>query len=386
MPTAPEIASLLQVDGPFVSAYLPSPSKEPNAAFHLTTRWKTMRSTLASAGADDDTLVAVDLAVGVDSAAVRPEPAGAADNHPGVEVDAAGDHAGGDVLAIVAAGGRVLLRAHLPVVRGAGRARFGLVPWLTPLLDATEGEVPYVLVVADRAGADLHGYGLDGETDSSVDGSHNQIERNKPGGFAQKRYQQRAIDSWERNAAEVAAKVSELAERLSARLVLIGGDDHAVVPLVNALGHPWSERVEVLEHATRAAGGDLATLDDEVSRLVRTVRAEDEVAVLQRFREENGRHDRAADGPARVIESLQAAMVDTLLVHDDEDDDRSAWFGPEPNHLGLNVADLEAMGVTQPQQARLVDVAVRAALGTGAAVRLVPAATVRDGLGAILRA
>ncbi len=279
-----------------------------------------------------------------------------------------------------------MLRAHLPVVRGAGRARFGLVPWLTPLLDATEGEVPYVLVVADRAGADLHGYGLDGETDSSVDGSQNQIERNKPGGWSQKRYQQRAIDSWERNAAEVAAKVSELAERLSARLVLIGGDDHAVVPLVNALGHPWSERVEVLEHATRAAGGDLATLDDEVSRLVRTVRAEDEVAVLQRFREENGRHDRAADGPARVIESLQAAMVDTLLVHDDEDDDRSAWFGPEPNHLGLNVADLEAMGVTQPQQARLVDVAVRAALGTGAAVRLVPAATVRDGLGAILRA
>ena len=130
--------------------------------------------------------------------------------------------------------------------------------------------------------------------------------------------------------------MSELAERLSARLVLIGGDDHAVVPLINALGHPWSERVEVLEHATRAAGGDLATLDDEVSRLVRTVRAEDEVAVLQRFREENGRHDRAADGPARVIESLQADG-DTLLVHDDEDDDRSAWFGPEPNHLGLNV-------------------------------------------------
>ena len=79
-------------------------------------------------------------------------------------------------------------------------------------------------------------------------------------------------------------------------------------------------------------------------------------------------------------------MVDTLLVHDDEDDDRSAWFGPEPNHLGLNIADLEAIGVTQPRQARRVGVAVRAALGTGAAVRLVPAATVRDGLGAILRA
>jgi len=386
MPTASEIASLLHVDGPFVSAYLASPSEEPNAAFHLTTRWKTMRSTLAAAGADDETLDAMDAAVGVESAAVRPEPAAAADNHPEVEVDAAADHAGGDVLAIVAAGGRVLLREHLPLVRGVGTARFGLVPWLTPLLEAAEAQVPYVLVVADRAGADLHGYGRHTEVDSSVEGSQNQIERNKPRGLSQKRYQQRAIDSWERNAAEVAVKVGELAERLSARLVLVGGDDHAVVPLVDALAHPWSERVKILEHATRAAGGDPAKLDDEVSRLVRTVHAEDEVAVLERFREENGQHDRAADGPARVIESLQAAMVDTLLVHDDEDDDRSAWFGPEPNHAGIDVADLEAMGVTEPKQARLVDVAVRAALGTGAAVRLVPAATVRDGLGAILRA
>ena len=63
-----------------------------------------------------------------------------------------------------------------------------------------------MLVVADRASADLHGSDLDGETDTSVDGSQNLIERSKPGGWAQKRYQQRAIDSWERNAAEVAPR------------------------------------------------------------------------------------------------------------------------------------------------------------------------------------
>jgi hypothetical protein len=44
------------------------------------------------------------------------------------------------------------------------------------------------------------------------------------------------------------------------------------------------------------------------------------------------------------------------------------------------------MGVDEPQEARLVDVAVRAALGTGAGVRILPDGDVPTGrLGAILR-
>jgi hypothetical protein len=44
------------------------------------------------------------------------------------------------------------------------------------------------------------------------------------------------------------------------------------------------------------------------------------------------------------------------------------------------------MGVEEPQRGRLVDVAVRAALGTGAAGVLGPRAVVGDGFGALLRA
>jgi hypothetical protein len=44
------------------------------------------------------------------------------------------------------------------------------------------------------------------------------------------------------------------------------------------------------------------------------------------------------------------------------------------------------MGVDDPQEGRLVDVLIRAAFGTGAGVRIVPAGGPgKDGVGAILR-
>lgn len=109
------------------------------------------------------------------------------------------------------------------------------------------------------------------------------------------------------------------------------------------------------------------------------------MAVLQEFKEEKGQHDRFADGPARVIEALQTATVETLLVHDDGSSDRTAWFGPDGPHVALDRATLEAMGVEHPREARLIDAAIKSALQTSANVRVVPSATVTDGLGAILR-
>jgi hypothetical protein len=75
-----------------------------------------------------------------------------------------------------------------------------------------------------------------------------------------------------------------------------------------------------------------------------------------------------------------------LLVHEDPDDDRRAFFGPDPTAIGLRPDDLAALGVDEPSEAPLVDVAVRAALGTGAGIRVVPAGHApTGGLGAILR-
>ncbi|MDQ3353996.1 MAG: hypothetical protein M3507_05870 [Actinomycetota bacterium] len=105
----------------------------------------------------------------------------------------------------------------------------------------------------------------------------------------------------------------------------------------------------------------------------------------RQWREERGQHDRAAETHGRVVEALQMHMVQTLLVHDDPGDDRMAWFGPDPGHLAMQRNELEAMGVENPEQARLVDACVRAALGTGSDIRIVPAGELADGLGAVLR-
>src|SRR3712207_5982827 len=108
--------------------------------------------------------------------------------------------------------------------------------------------------------------------------------------------------------------------------------------------------------------------------------------LLGKFREELGTADRAADGPDATLAALTRAQVEVLLVWESPDDQRTALCGPEPIHVSRERDDLVAMGVDEPQEAPLVDAAVRAALGTGAAVRIVPDGDLPTGrLGAILR-
>jgi hypothetical protein len=48
--------------------------------------------------------------------------------------------------------------------------------------------------------------------------------------------------------------------------------------------------------------------------------------------------------------------------------------------------ELSALGVAEPTEVRLVDAATRAAIATGAGIRLVPpSADLADGVGALLR-
>jgi hypothetical protein len=75
-----------------------------------------------------------------------------------------------------------------------------------------------------------------------------------------------------------------------------------------------------------------------------------------------------------------------LLVHDEADDDRTAWFGTAPHAVALDVEALRSMGEVEPVAGRVVDVLIRAALGTGAGVRISPhMASVPEGVGALLR-
>lgn len=358
-----EIASLFRADGPNVSVYLDARSDQPNAQQHLESRWRTVRAGLAADGATDDDLAALDTAVETTRAV-------------------------GGTWAAIAGGGEVRLQRHLPgaPVRDAGR--LGLLPWVGPLVAAAQTLLPHLVVLVDRTGADLYGFDARGDGVEERVQAVNQgdvIQRSPAGGWSQRRFQRRAVEAWEENAREVAEEVATLAKELDARMIALGGDVHAVRLLRDALPAEVATLVRELEGATRHPGGSADQEAERLRRLVDTVVAEESVQVIQEFKEEAGQHDRAAAGPARVVEALQATAVETLLVHDDPDDDRMAWFGPEPHHLALDEATLRAMGVDAPMPGRLVDVCIRAAYGTSADVRVVPSAIVTDGLAAVLR-
>ncbi len=353
---------LLAADGPFATVYLDARSDAPGAAEKLAVEWRNVRRDLEAAGADAATLEAIDAVV--DS----------------------GDHGGGETLALVAGHGHVLLLERLPEPPQRSRGRWDQLPWLLPLLEVRQSTLPHVVVLADREGADVVGFtGGDAALERSVDGDTEHIHKGAPGGWSQRRFQERAENTWQDNARDVAELIERAAGLLDARLVVVAGDVRAVQLLREALPAPLAERTVVLDSGSRAANGSIDAIADDVVKQVATVVAEETVETLRRFRAGLGT-DLAAEGPARTLEFLRRAVVDTLLVHDDPDDERTAWFGPEAVHVGLDRETVAAMGVDEPREAKLTEVAARAALGTSATVRVVPGAGGPDaGLGVILR-
>jgi peptide subunit release factor 1 (eRF1) len=136
----------------------------------------------------------------------------------------------------------------------------------------------------------------------------------------------------------------------------------------------------------RNAGADRQAIEAEARRRVEILVDQETAATLQRFQEEVGQRDLAVQGKDNTLEALSRAQVETLLVYDHVEDDRPAFFTSEPVPVAATEARLGEMGVEPRTKGRMVDVVIRAALGTGAGVRIIPAESgVADNVGALLR-
>ena len=83
------------------------------------------------------------------------------------------------------------------------------------------------------------------------------------------------------------------------------------------------------------------------------------------------RGTRAVEGAGATLAALARGQVATLVLTGlFLDDRRTAWFGPAPTDVAADRDTLAGLGVPGPVEGRLVDVAVRAALGTGAEIRV----------------
>jgi hypothetical protein len=360
---AADLRPLFEASGPFLSLYLVAGGDVENAAQRLELRWKGARGDLQERGVPLDVLEAAD---------------------PLVE----GGHTAGPTLAVIVSVDGAAYHAGLPS-RPAHDvlARWGATPYALPLLAHAQSQVPFVALLASRAAAEIVAKLPDGERSEQVEGERGpHITRSAPGGWSQPRYQHRAEVIWERNASEVADVLARLVDEIRPRFVAVAGDVRAL----QLLREQSPKRVQEL---IRVVGGELPSLDRVLDKAAELVEAEvrgDAEALLGRFAQEQGRGPGglAAEGAGATLAALARSQVEVLLVADDPDDERTAWFGAAPQQVATERDAVEAMGESMPVEGRLVDVAVRAALGTSAAVHVVDPASgtgLREGLGALLR-
>ena len=341
-----DLDPVFERSGPFATVYLSTDRHLDNAQQRSEQRWRAVRGQLEEQGAPESCLDAIEEVVG---------PA----------------HLVADELAVIADADGVIVLHHIDRQRDRDRFRWGPLPDVVPLLDWRQDDIPFVVVLADRGGADLHGHDPGARDVEAAAGDGEPARKVKPGGWSQKRFQQRAEEDWAATADEVAEAATALADRIDARVIVLGGDVRATHLVLDRLPERLADRTHLISSG-RAVDGSDDEREREIRRLVATAAAEDSVAVLQKFKEERGQNDRAADGPDDTIDALSRAAVAVLLVADDPE--------AEPE---TRTDEEAAAGVMV--DGPLPDALVRAAWATGASVRVVPRATVTDGVGAILR-
>ncbi len=354
---------LFEHPGPYLTVHAEVGRTTEDARAQQDARWTTLRHELERADADEELVAEVGRRLQENT------------------------HADGAVRrTLVAAGDEVVLDevqigdTHWPEVMDRD-ALPDLAAWV-----ATEDRaIPFVLVVADRTGADLQVYrGLssDAAAESSVTGETFYVTKVPQGDWAHPQFQQTAENAWEQNARLVADEVRKLAKQHGTRLVLVAGEVRARAEVTRALeGHDPGSVGEIVqvEAGGRAEGASDEAMWDEIrGHLVEAERAAD-AEVAGRLDEARGRGAGAATGLDEVLEALRKAQVDRLVLDLQALRDRT-----------VKPSDLE--GVPLPEPAASSDelpadrALVAAGALTGADLTVLPASLARGGgVSALLR-
>lgn len=351
--------------GPYASVVLETNREAADDAAHaIELRWRGLRTDLASAGADEETLTALDAVVG------RPS-----------------DEGGEQGQVVVAASGDVLLDERIYRHPGPSVARWAELPDVMPVLRSRAVQLSYLVVRVDSQGADVEVRGPARAYELEVAGDEHPLHKVGAGGWSHRRIQQRAENTARQNAKLVAEQVDELVDRTGAELVVLAGDPQARSNVVDELGKATRDLLVELDSGSRHPGAD--SVDAEVADVVAEhVRAKNH-ELLDTFRADSG--TRAANGMDETVASLRESRVDTLFVEDDgtgnTDTGIRLWADrSDPLALGRRPGDLESMGVEDGYQVAAVPALIRAAAGSDARLALVePGSVGGDGIGALLR-
>ncbi|MFE5588144.1 Vms1/Ankzf1 family peptidyl-tRNA hydrolase [Kitasatospora sp. NPDC056531] len=340
------LRALLSASGPFLSVYFDLDPR-PEMGLDAEERWQGLCRNLAGQGARADELDALTRRF------LSSQP-------------------GSGVLAAFAAGGEVAHSAVLPGFDQRDLALRASLPHLLPLLTWRQDHPAHVVAVVDRTGADLRLY-LDGATEGAgrtVIGPDDEIERNRPGGRSQMRYQHRAEDSWEHNAVKVAEALGTALAEVDAHVLMLAGDVRARQYLTKHLP-TWVRRDVSIRSVSGSRSPDGAWPHRMAQVETETCRAgqEQTTVLLRGYTEQLSPHGHAVEGIYATVRALADGALRTLLITDGLAGRRSAWLGPGPTDIADQPASLP-QDLKPVVRADLADSAVRSALLTGADVRV----------------
>jgi hypothetical protein len=288
------IQDLYTHPGPFVTVHMDVSRNTEDAPQQLDARWTTARHSLEEAGVDEALIAAIGERV-----------------HE--QVDASGEVR----RTIVAADGEIVFDDVL-----AGRTVWpevvtcGELPDISGWLHQVDGQMPFLLVVADREGADLDFYRALARPDAEhtdVEGDDLHIHKYQGGGWSHRRFQQRSENQMESNAREVADEVRSAVKRHRPRVVILAGDERARTLIADALDGVQCD-VEQVTAGGRAAGSSTESLWDDVRRVLAQLEAADQQQLTGELEEKWGQGSGAALGVEDVVEALVQGKVDRLIV------------------------------------------------------------------------
>ena len=288
------IQHLFEHDGPFVTVHMDVSRAHENADQQIDARWQNTQQELEQAGVDGALIEQI-------GSRLREQ----------TEV-------GGEVRrTIVAADGEIVFDDVL-----AGHSMWpettavGALPDLSGWLHQMDGQIPFLLVLADREGADMDFYQALARPDSEhqeVEGGTLHIRKVQVGGWAHPQYQRRSENLWQENAREVADAVREAFNEHRPRLIILAGDERARGEIAEALEGLQAD----IHHVTaggRAAGSSEEALWDEIRQVLAQIEATEQQKITGELEEKAGQGAGAALGLDEVIDALVQRKVERLIV------------------------------------------------------------------------
>jgi peptide chain release factor subunit 1 len=261
--------------------------------------------------------------------------------------------------------------------------RIGREFYLAPLVPLVGRGSGVVVAVLNRERGDLYVL-RDGRLDEVARHSEEQPRRHDQGGWSQANYQRHVDKLVAEHLRTVADALDRHVRRARGADVVVVGTDELRTEFEEML--PKDTRSAIVGWVSAEAHAGPAELLDAVRPVLDGRRQRKEQNVLDRWREEAGRHGRAAAGWDATLEAASDGRVDLLLYQ--EGADHLAWQCPECGRASTADGSCPLDGTRMERRDGGLDVAVHQTLAHGGTVQ--PVRTLRDldpveGIGALLR-